>query len=121
MQKPIHLKTQAIIVAFGLLLFLVMAIHVSSKEHVDQNGVRVSYSALTEVVKPEYVPIFLYQLNIHEPVQFNQFPDEWFENPAVKTTRLSAMKTPDGGIRLSGLTYEQMTDYGIRLPLFIIQ
>ena len=121
MQNSISPKSQAIIVVFGMLLFLVIGIHVSSKEHVNKNGIRLTYTALNDVVKQKYMPEFLRQLNIHQPRQLNQFPDEWFVDPEIKTTLLSVAKTTDGQIRLSGPTYDQMSQYGVRLPLFVIQ
>jgi len=121
MQKSISLKIQASVVIFGMLLFSMIGVHVSSKEHVNKNGVRVDQTTLDQILKPECVKVFQNQLNRRQTLHFNQFPSDCFNDSKVKFSALSVVKKSNGEIHLKGMTYDEMTEYGLDLPLFVIQ
>lgn len=121
MQKSISLKIQASVVIFGMLLFSLIGVHVSSKEHVNKNGVRVAPAVLDQFLKPECAKVFRNQLGTHRPLYFSQFPNDCFNNLKLKSSSLSVIKKSNGEVHLKGLTYDQMSEFGLDLPLFIIQ
>lgn len=115
-----NIKIQIAWMVAGTFILAIAGLHASTTEHVGRNGVAVTTQALSSVVKSDQVALVLAQLNTHQPVTLANLPSEALVNDAIDP-RLSVRLRADGKLHLTGLSYAEMRDLGIQLPLFIIQ